>query len=102
MFSFTDHEHKKHFCMHCLQCCYSNDDLEKHQKDCISINGVQATELPQPKIDRVYFQNYHKMLHRPFVIIADFECNTEKINTPETSDEKINSSDPSDEKSYTE
>ena len=32
-FSFSRH-------MHCLQCFYSEIDLEKHLKDCIVINGV--------------------------------------------------------------
>ena len=27
MFSFSKHESKKHFCMHCLQCFYSSSDL---------------------------------------------------------------------------
>ena len=52
MFSFTKHEHKKHFCMQCLQCFYSNDDLENHKMDCIVINGVQAIELPNTYIDK--------------------------------------------------
>ena len=96
MSSFTKHEHRKHFCMHCLQCFYSNDDLEKHRENCIAINGVQAIELPKIYIDKdgleripsVYFQNYHKQLPLPFVIYADFESITEKITTCQPSDQK--------------
>ena len=86
--------------MHCLQCFYSNDDLAKHQKDCIIINGVQAIELPEPYINKngqeripsVYFNNYHRQLPVPFVIYVDFKSITEKISTCQ----------PSDQKSYTE
>ena len=87
------------FCKHCLQCFYSEGDLENHRQDCIVINGTQAIELPEIKYDEngqeiipsVYFKNHHKGLPRPFVIYVDFECPTEKKS----------SCTPSDEKSYT-
>ena len=79
---------------------YSKENLAKHRKDCIVINGVQAIELPEPYIDRngmeripsIYFKYHHKQLPEPFVIYADFECLTEKNS----------SCKPSDKKSYTE
>ena len=100
MYNFTKHKERKNFCMHCLQCFYSNISLAKHQKDCILINGVQAIELPKPYIDKngqeripsVYFKNHSKQLPVPFVIYADFESITEKMFTCR----------PSDQKSYTE
>ena len=100
MYTFTKHKERKNFCMHCLQCFYSNISLARHQKDCILINGVQAIELPEPYIDKngherissVYFNNHQKQLPVPFVIYADFESITEKIRTCQ----------PSDKKSYTE
>ena len=96
MFSFTDHEHKKYFCMHCLQCFYSNDDLENHKMDCIAINGVQAIQLPKVYLDKngkeripkVYFKNHQKQLPVPFAIYADFESKTEKITTCVPSEQK--------------
>ena len=100
MFTSTKHKGSKHFCMYCLKNFRTKDVLAKHQKDCIIINGVQAIELPEPYIDghgqeripSVYFHNYHKQLPVPFVIYADFECNTEKMS----------SCTPSDQRSYTE
>ena len=97
---FTKHKGKKHFCMRCLQCFYSNESLAKHRVYCLAINGVQAIELPQKYIDKnsvertpcVYFKNHHKTLPVPFGIYADFECITEKIS----------GCHPSDRKSYTE
>ena len=99
MYNFTQHKGKKHFCMHCLQCFYSNESLAKHKVNCIVINGVQAIKLPEKNIDEngvertpsVYFKNYHKSLPVPFSIYADFE----------TTPEKVSSCQPSDRKSYT-
>ena len=91
MFRQTKHEHKKHFCMHCLQCFSREDVLTEHTKNCISINGIQAINMPE-KGDKVYFKNHHKQLPVPFVIYADFEAITEKIHGCQ----------PNNEKSYTE
>ena len=98
MFTYSKHEHKKIFLyyMHCLQCFYSNDDLEKHRENCIAINGVQAIELPKIYIDKhgkeripsVYFKNHHKQLPLPFVFYADFESITEKITTCQPCNQK--------------
>ena len=40
--------------MHCLQCFYSENDLENHKKDCVVFNGVQATVMP-PEGSKVFF-----------------------------------------------
>ena len=91
MFSQTKHEHKKYFCMYCLQCFSREDVLTEHKNNCISINGKQAINMPK-KGDKVFFKNYHKQLPVPFVIYADFEALTEKIQGCQ----------PNNEKSYTE
>ena len=91
MFRQTKHEHRKHFCMYCLQCFSREDVLTEHKNNCISINGVQAIKKPE-KGDKVYFKNHHKQLSVPFVIYADFEALTEKIQGCQ----------PNNEKSYTE
>ena len=44
------------------------------------------------KGDKVYFENHHKQLSVPFVIYADFEAITEKVD----------SCQPNNDKSYTE
>ena len=100
MFNFTKHKGKKHFCLHCLQCFYSNISLAKHKDNCIVINGVQAIELPEKYINKngvertpcIYSKNYHKSFPVPFAIYADFESIVEKIS----------SCQPSDGQSYTE
>ena len=91
MFSQTKHEHKKHFCMYCLQCFSREDVLTEHKNNCISINGKQAIKMPE-KGEQVFFKNHQKQLPVPFVIYADFEAITEKIH----------GCLPNNEKSYTE
>ena len=91
MFRQTKHEHRKYFCMYCLQCFSREDVLTEHKNNCISINGKQAINMPE-KGDKVYFKNHHKQLPVPFVIYADFEALTEKIQGCQ----------PNNEKSYTE
>ena len=96
MFNFTKYKGKKHFCMRCLQCFYSNESLAKHRVNCIAINGVQAIKMPEKYKDKngvwrppsVYFKNNHKSLPVPFCIYADFECNTEKISGCQPSNSK--------------
>ena len=91
MYNQTKHEHRKHFCMRCLQCFSREDVLTEHIPNCIAINGVQGVKMPEEG-DEVHFRNHHKQLPVPFVIYADFEAITEKVD----------SCQPSDKKSYTE
>ena len=91
MFNQTKHEHKKYFCMYCLQCFSREDVLTEHKNNCILINGKQSINMPK-KGDKVFFKNYNKQLPVPFVIYADFEALTEKIQ----------GCLPNNEKSYTE
>ena len=57
MFNQTKHEHRKHFCMYCLQYFNREDVLTEHKNNCISINGKQAINMPE-KGDKVYFKNH--------------------------------------------
>ena len=91
MYKQTKHEHKKYFCMYCLQCFSREDVLNEHKNNCILINGKQSINMPK-KGDKVVFKNHHKQLPVPFVIYADFEALTEKIHGCK----------PNNEKSYTE
>ena len=73
--------------MHCLHCFSSKDLLERHQKDCIQINGTRAIGMPAEG-SKIYFKNHHKMLPVPFVIYADFEAITEKIDSCQPSNQR--------------
>ena len=78
MYNQTKHEHRKHFCMHCLQCFSSERVLNNHKDNCIQVNGTQAIEMPEPG-SKIAFKNYRRQLPAPFVIYADFEAITEKV-----------------------
>ena len=92
MFNQTKHEHRKHFCMHCLQCFSSERVLNNHNDSCIQVNGTQAVKMPDKDNNILKFNNFHKQQPVPFVIYADFEAITEKIS----------GCLPNDSKSYTE
>ena len=80
MYNFTKYKDTKHFCMRCLHCFSSKNLLERHKGDCFLINGTQAITMPAEG-SKIYFKNHHKMQPVPFVIHADFEAITEKIDT---------------------
>ena len=79
-YNIAKHKSKKHFCPRCLQPFYTEYCLEKHKKDCLIINGTQRIEMPKEG-SKVYFHNYQNQLPVPFVIHADFEAITKKIDT---------------------
>ena len=80
MYNQTRHEHRKHFCMHCLQCFSSEIILNNHRDNCIQLNGEQAVKMPNKDNNILKFNNFHKQQPVPFVIYADFEAITEKIS----------------------
>ena len=79
MYNQSKHEHRKHFCMYCLQCFSSEHILEKHIKNCLTINGKQAIKMPEKDNSILKYNNFHKQLPVPFVIYADFEAITKKV-----------------------
>ena len=80
MYNQTKHEHRKHFCMHCLQCFSSERVLNDHKDNCIQVNGTQAVKMPDKSNNILKFNNFHKQQPVPFVIYADFEAIIEKIH----------------------
>ena len=43
----TKHEHRKHFCMYCLQYLTSEDILNKHKTVCIATYGKVTIKMPE-------------------------------------------------------
>ena len=79
-FNVNKHEHKKYFCLRCLQPFYSEYDCENHKNDCLVINGTQRIEMPKEG-SRVQFYNHQNILPIPFIFYADFEAITKKIDS---------------------
>ena len=92
MYNQRKHKERKHFCLHCLQCFSSERVLNEHEYNCIQVNGTQAVKMPEKGKNILKFENYHKKLPAPFVIYADFEAITERVQGCR----------PNDDKSYTE
>ena len=87
MFNQTKFEGRKHFCMYCLINFNSEGGLTNHVSNCITINGEQSIKMPE-KGSAIKFENYHKQLRVLFVIYADFEALTEKVQKCQQDDGK--------------
>jgi hypothetical protein len=70
--SVSKHDHKQHFCLHCLHSCTSKEILERHKETCLEVNGTQAVKLPKEGT-KIKFKNHRNAMPVPFVIYADFE-----------------------------
>lgn len=86
MFNKNKHKEKKHFCYRCLQCFSGQQILDKHIENCIEINGIQGIEMPSEEHNILRFKNHYKQQPVPFVIYADFEAITKKVEGCEQSD----------------
>ena len=99
MYNQSKHKEKKHFCMFCLQCFSSESVLFKHAHNCLTINGSQAINMPKQGDNILKFNNFHKQLPVPFIIYADFEAITKKVQGFKQSEEMEKDKD---KRSYTE
>ena len=79
MYNQTKHKERKNFCMYCLQCFSSERVLNNHKENCIQVNGQQAIKMPDKDNNILKFNNFHKQQPVSFVIYADFEAITEKV-----------------------
>ena len=90
MYNQSKHKERKNFCMYCLQCFSSERVLVKHVNNCLTTNGAQAINLPKQGENILKFNNFHKQLPVPFIIYADFEAITKKVQGCERSEEMKN------------
>ena len=87
MYNQTKHKNKKHFCMYCLQCFSYERILSNHVNNCLTVNGNQAINMPKQGENILRFNNFHKQFPVPFVIYADFEAITKKVQGCEQREE---------------
>ena len=84
LYDQSKHQHRKHFCERCLHGYTREDLLEAHKPDCRGIGQTAVrVEMPKAGENKLTFQNHHKQFPAPFVIYADFEALTTKIEGPE-------------------
>ena len=60
MYNQTKHEHRKHFCMYCLQCFSSERVLTNHKENCIQVNGKKAIKMPDKDNNILKFTNNYQ------------------------------------------
>ena len=80
---------KKHFSERCLHGYSREDLLEAHSPECKGI-GQTAVRVEMPQEVKLTFQNHHKQLPAPYVIYADLEALTTKVEGPELDPTKSN------------
>ena len=90
MYNQSKHKERKHFCTYCLQCFSSERILANHVNNCLTINGAQAINMPKQGENILQLNNFHKQLPVPFVIYADFEAITKKVQGSKQSEEMEN------------
>ena len=77
----SKHQHKKHFCLRCLNGFSTQDILTQHQEICLE-HKSQTHVYPNPG-DKIKFKNVEKSHDIPFVVYADFECFVKPIEGPD-------------------
>ena len=73
----TKNQHKKHFCMSCLQNFTTKEILNNHRERCLLINDTQAVKY---ETEIIKFKNFDKQIPIPFKIYADSECLLKRVN----------------------
>ena len=91
LYDQSKHREKKHFCERCLHGYSREDLLEDHKPECQGIGQTAArVEMPEEGKNKFTFQNHHKQLPAPYIIYADFEALTTKVEGPELDPTKSN------------
>jgi len=81
---------QKYYCYFCMHGFCSEENLKLHVEDCRKF-GMNPIKLPDPDNEEecwVKFKSVQKCLPVPFIIYADFESYTTKIEGPTKSKEK--------------
>ena len=82
-------EHKRHFCLRCLNSFYCGKSLTEHKEYCYANECIELN-MPE-KGTMLYFKNFPNSEKVPFVVYADTEALIKEIHT----------CDPNPQKSYT-
>ena len=91
LYDQSKHRDRKHFCERCLHGYKREDLLEAHRPECRGIGQTAVrVEMPEEGKNKLTFQNRHKQLPAPFIIYADFDSLTSKIEGPKLDPMKSN------------
>ena len=89
LYDQSKHRAQKHFCERCLHGYIREDLLEAHRPECKGIGQI-AVRVEMPQEGKLTFQSHHKQLPAPYVIYADFEALTTKVEGAELDPNKSN------------
>ena len=84
LYDQNKHKERTHFCECCLHGYGREDLLAVHIPECKGIGGIAVkVEMPEKGKNILSFKNHNKQLPVPYVIYADFEALTRKIEEPQ-------------------
>lgn len=83
----TNHNGERYICRRCLISFRSDESLQKHREYCQN-HGEIKVEMPSEGEKYLNFKNCNRKMRVPFVIYADFESFTERIDTCSPHNEK--------------
>ena len=91
LYDQSKHRERKHFCERCLHGYSREDLLEAHKPECMGV-GQRAVriEMPEEGKNKLSFRSWHKQQPAPYIIYADFEALTTKIEGPQLKPAKSN------------
>ena len=72
------HNGRLYYCMRCLNPKYSAEKLQEHERLCSQFQPLRVTTMNDAK-RWLQFKNYRRQVECPIVIVADFECFSQKI-----------------------
>ena len=79
--------HERFYCLRCLNSFNSDESLQKHNIYCSNKDALRVV-LPDKENNSLSFKNYNRSLRVPFVVYADFEAFTEKLDNDKTPEDK--------------
>ena len=82
---FTKHEEKIYICWNCLNVFHKEEKFQYHKEQCKQ-NKPQNIIMPEDG-SIVKFRNYKNTTRYPFVVYADIECKTTKLEIPDINPE---------------
>ena len=84
LYDQSKHKECKHYCFQCLHGYTREDLLAAHKPECRGISQTAVrVEMPEEGKNKLAFKNHHKQLPAPYIIYADFEALTAKVEGPE-------------------
>ena len=83
LYDQSKHKEHKHFSERCLHGYTREDLLEAHRPDCRGIGQTAVrVEMPEKGKNKVFFQNHHKQLPVPFIIMRILRPSPPRLRGP--------------------